>query len=71
MKLDNDKIMIILAENEMPIKKLCAEALISETAFKEMREGKRMPRTTTVGRIAKALGVSVQSIIKAEGGEEA
>lgn len=64
MKLNSEKIMIVLAEKGMFIKDLCAEAGISETAFKKMREGKRIPRTTTIGRIAKALGVGVHEIIQ-------
>ena len=64
MKLNNEKIMILLAEKRMFIKDLCTEAGVSETAFKKMREGKRIPRTATVGRIANALGVGVREIIQ-------
>ncbi|MDD3052215.1 MAG: helix-turn-helix transcriptional regulator [Candidatus Cloacimonetes bacterium] len=64
MKLSDEKMMIFLAEKGMMIKDLCAEAGISETAFKKIREGKRIPRTTTIGRIAKALHVSVADIIE-------
>lgn len=64
MKLNNERIMIVLSERGMLIKDLCSEADVSETAFKKMRDGKRTPRTTTLGRIAKALNVDVQDIIQ-------
>ena len=67
MKLDNDKILILIAEKGMYIKDLCKIAGLDESAFKAMRDGKRTPRPATIGRIAKALGVDVKDII--QGGE--
>ena len=64
MKLDNEKILILIAEKEMFIKDFCKSVGIDEPAFKAMREGRRSPRPATIGRIAKALGVDVKDIIQ-------
>ncbi|MDD6666213.1 MAG: helix-turn-helix transcriptional regulator [Eubacterium coprostanoligenes] len=64
MKIDNEKLMIALANNGMMLKDLCKRAGLSENAFRAIRQGKSTPRPATLGRIAKALNVDVQDIIQ-------
>lgn len=64
MKIDNEKIMLALANSGMMLKDLCKKAGLSENAFRSIRQGKSTPRPATLGRIAKALNVDVQDIIQ-------
>ncbi|MBR4435134.1 MAG: helix-turn-helix transcriptional regulator [Clostridia bacterium] len=64
MKIDNVKLELAIASREMKLKDLCAEAKVDETALRNIRQGKRTPRLSTIGRIAKALNVDVQDIIQ-------
>lgn len=64
MKIDNVKLELAIANREMKLKDLCAEAKVDETALRNIRQGKRTPRLATIGRIAKALNVDVQDIIQ-------
>lgn len=64
MVIDNEKLRLALADNQMMLKDLCEKANISETAFRSIRKGESTPRPATIGRIAKALGVGVRDIIQ-------
>ena len=66
MKIDNEKLIIALANNGMMLKDLCAKAPLSEIALRDIRQGKSNPRPATIGKIAKALNVSVEEIIVKE-----
>ena len=64
MKIDVNKVLIGLAEKGMLYKDLCSNAGISEVEFRKIRSGERNPKPATIGKIAKAIGVSVKDIIQ-------
>ena len=67
MKFDNEKFMVATANSGMMLKDVAKKADISENALRDIRYGKAKPRTSTLGRIAKALNVDVRDIIQEEG----
>ena len=64
MKIDKQKILVLLAEKGMLYKDMCLKAGISEAEFRKIRSGERNPKPATIGKIAKAIGVSVKDIIQ-------
>lgn len=64
MKIDNNKLEVVIAEEGVMLKDLCAKAEIGEVALRKIRQGKTIPRPATIGKIAKALNVSVADIIE-------
>lgn len=64
MKLDNTKLEIAMAEKGIMYKDLCERAGLSDVGLRKIRAGERNPKPATLGKIAKALGVPVQNIIK-------
>ncbi len=64
MKLDEKKLFVIMANKGMLLKDLCEAAPISRENLWAIRKGKQIPLPATLGRIAKALGVSVADIIE-------
>lgn len=66
MKIDNRKLSVAMANECMTIKSLCEKAGVSEISFRKIRAGTRNPKPITVGKIARALNVTVQEIIVEE-----
>lgn len=64
MKLSNSKLQLIVAEQCLTWKELCERAGIDISTIKKVRTGERNPKPSTIGKIAKALNVSVQDIIE-------
>lgn len=69
LKIDINKVLVTLAEKHMNYKEFCKVAKISEVEFRKIRSGGRNPKPATIGKIASALGVSVQDIVQ-EGDED-
>lgn len=63
MKIDTEKLDILIADKEMMLKDIALASGLSENCFRNIRTGKAVPRLRTIGRIASALNVSVQDII--------
>ena len=55
-----------MADRGLYLKDLCKMANISEICFRNIRQGKSIPKPATVGKIARALNVNVQEIIAEE-----
>ena len=70
MRLDTEKMDMIIAEKGMLLKDVYTKAGLTPVAFRKIRTGKTEPRLGTIGRIAYALGVGVQEIIVMKGDEE-
>lgn len=70
LKIDNQKVLFLLAEKGMIYKELCSKAGISDVEFRKIRAGKRNPKPATIGKIALALGVGVQDVIVQEGDDD-
>lgn len=70
MKIDKQKILVLLAEKGMLYKDMCLKAGISEAEFRKIRSGERNPKPATIGKIALALGVSIREIIVQEGDDD-
>lgn len=70
MKIDKQKILVLLAEKGMLYKDMCIKAGISEVEFRKIRSGERNPKPATIGKIASALGVSIREIIVQEGDDD-
>lgn len=63
MKIENKKLEAAIARQALSYKETAYIAGISERTLKQARNGKEI-RTATAGRIAAALGVSLEEIIK-------
>lgn len=63
MRLNKTKIETEIARQAMTYKDIARIAGISEHTLKQARNGEEI-RTATVGKIAAALGVSIEEIIK-------
>lgn len=64
MKIDNEKLTLLLAEKQVNLKDLCEDAGVGVTTLQRIRKGLTIPRPATIGKIAKALGVDVKDIIR-------
>ena len=67
MKIDTEKLDILIADKGMMLKDVATASGLSEIAFRNIRQGKANPRLKTLGRIASALNVSVKDLIIKEG----
>jgi len=63
MRIDNEKLNLLIAERSTTLKALCKESGIAESTMSKMRNGRRKQRFATFGKIAKALNVSVAEIV--------
>jgi len=63
MKLDREKIELIVADKGLKLKDIPIKAGISTATFSLGINGKRNPSCATIGKIAKALKVSAKDII--------
>lgn len=63
MKVDTEKLDILIADKGMMLKDVAQASGLSEIAFRNIRQGKVNPRLKTLGRIALTLNVSVKDII--------
>lgn len=63
MKLKTQKIEAEIARRAMSYKEAARKAGVTETTLKAARNGAEI-RTATAGRIAAALGVSIEEIMK-------
>lgn len=64
MKIDTEKLDILIADKEMMLKDIALASGLSENCFRNIRQGKAEPRLRTIGKIASALGVNIKDIIK-------
>lgn len=69
MKIDEKKLAIAMANECILCKDLCEKAEIAEVTLRQIKAGTRNPKPATIGKIARALNVSVQSIIVEEAGD--
>ena len=67
MKIDTEKLDILIADKGMMLKDVATASGLSEIAFRNIRQGKVNPRLKKLGRIASALNVSVKDLIIKEG----
>ena len=63
MKVNVEKMNLLLAKKGMLLKNLCEKSGVSEITLRKIRQGKSTPKPVTVGKIAKALNVNVEDII--------
>ena len=64
MNLNTDKLLILIAEQCMNPYDLCEKADISYIVYHKTVTGKSKPKPATVGKIAKALNVSVKELLE-------
>ena len=67
MKIDTEKLDILIADKGMMLKDVATASGLSEIAFRNIRQRKVNPRLKTLGRIASVLNVSVKDLIIKEG----
>ena len=67
MKFNERNFMLALADSGMLLKDVAKGAGISVNALYDIRKGNSQPRMSTLGRIAKALNISVKDLIQEEG----
>ena len=64
MRICKEKVETMMATQCILTKELCEKAKINQITFRRIMAGKNEPRPSTIGKIAKALNVSVEDIIK-------
>jgi transcriptional regulator with XRE-family HTH domain len=64
MKISKSKLELVMAEMKFTVSDLANITGISVTGISKIKNGQQNPRPATVGRIAKALGVSVEALIE-------
>lgn len=68
MKINLDRLDLAQANACMTGKEIQAKARISDVSLARIRRGEQEPRPQTVGRLARALGVSVEYLIEQKEG---
>lgn len=66
MKLNGMQLEIVMANRCMTINDLSQKSNVSRVALTRFISGKCNPKPATIGKIAKALGVTVQELIETE-----
>lgn len=69
MKINNEKLEIAMANAMVNYKQLSIKVGMTQESFVRIKKGKQNPRPATVGKIAKALNVSVEDLIDQKEGE--
>ena len=64
MNLDLKKVLVIMARKCMDDKDMLARAELSAGTWGQIKSGKCKAKTSTIGRIAKGLGVDVTEILE-------
>jgi len=64
MKLNTEKLLLGMANACMTITELAEKANVSRPALTRFTSGKSNPKPSTIGKIAKALGVKVEDLIE-------
>ena len=63
MKIDRDKLKLLIAEKGFSIRSIARASGVSEAALNLWINHGKSPRLDTLGRIAGVLGVPIQSLI--------
>ena len=69
MKISNKKLEIAMANAMVNYKQLSNKVGMTQESFVRIKKGRQNPRPATVGKIAKALNVSVEDLIEQKEGE--
>lgn len=64
MKLNNNKLLLTMANACMTIGELSKKSGVSKTALSNYTTGKSNPKPATLGKIARALDVEVEDLIE-------
>lgn len=64
MKLSTTKLQLVMAEKCMTVTELYKKADISRSTLQQIRTGRNDPKPVTIGKIAKALGVTPSEIVE-------
>jgi transcriptional regulator with XRE-family HTH domain len=64
MKININKLLLAMANACITIGELSSKSGISRTALNNFTTGKGNPKPATIGKIAKALNISVEDLIK-------
>lgn len=66
LKIDTHKLAIEMARNCLSFEKLSKSAGISRTTLQRIKSGRQIARPQTIGKLAKALEVKVEDLLKEE-----
>lgn len=66
MKIDNEKLKLAMANKVYSAKDLSEKCGVAQITICRITKGAQKARPTTIGKIAKALGVPVEQIIELE-----
>lgn len=64
LQIDKQKLNLTIAEKCMSIDEIARTSGISCVTITRVKNGTQIPRPKTIGMLAKALGVTIESIIK-------
>ncbi|GHU75099.1 hypothetical protein FACS1894188_05210 [Clostridia bacterium] len=60
MKINISNLLLAMAKERASVEDVCLKSGVSNPAFIKIKSGKQNPRPSTLGKIAKALNVSVE-----------
>lgn len=66
MKINNERFEVALASSCMALKELSEKSGVRQETIARIKKSLQNPNPSTVGKIAKALGVTVQELIETE-----
>nr|DAP92772.1 MAG TPA: Helix-turn-helix XRE-family like protein [Caudoviricetes sp.] len=66
MKINNERFEVALASSCMTLKELSEKSGIRQETIARIKKSLQNPNPSTVGKIAKALGISVEKLIETE-----
>jgi transcriptional regulator with XRE-family HTH domain len=64
LKIDNEKVALTRAEAIMTVRALSKASNVAASTISKIEKGHTEPNLVTIGKLAKALGVSVSSLVK-------
>lgn len=66
MKLNRNKLLLAMANACITDNELCEKSSVSKPAFAKIKANRQNPKPVTIGKLARALNVSVEELIESE-----
>lgn len=66
MKIDTHKLSVEMARNCFSTEQLSKDAGVSRVTLQRLKSGRQVARPQTIGKLAKALEVKVEDLLKEE-----
>lgn len=66
MKLDTNKLQMVMAEKCVEIRELSKRTGVAECTISKVKRGKQNAKPVTIGKLAKGLGVKITELIETD-----